>query len=146
MAVAVVIWLPHSEQNGTFQCPRFGISTRRIGRYVILLAIAILAAMAVKRAEAKSWADAQGILSSCAQPMDSPLAATCMDYLEGVKDTLEYFRARNLGLRFPCSPPDMTLGQLRDVVSVFIRANPQYYHLDGARVVYAALVAAFPCQ
>lgn len=114
------------------------------------LAISCLALMVAHSASAQlsqPWLNAQRLVSECSDPTGSMNWNTCIDYLEGVKDTLNYLREHNVSsLRLPCTPPDITLGQLHDVVVAFIRANPQFYHVGGAPAVYAALISAFPCQ
>jgi hypothetical protein len=114
------------------------------------LAIASLALALVQPARAQQtqpWTDAQRLLSDCSGPMDSPRYNSCIDYIEGIKDILNYLSERGAaGVRFPCPPSAITLGQLHDVVVTFIRSNPQYYNIAAAPVVYAALVSAFPCR
>jgi hypothetical protein len=114
------------------------------------LTIASLALMLTHPAQAQraqSWMDAQRLLAECSEPMDSLGYNSCIDYIEGVKDTLNYLREHNGSiLRLPCTPPKITLGQIHDVFVRFIQSNPQYYNLDAAPAVYAALISAFPCQ
>ena len=96
---------------------------------------------------AQPWMDAQRLLSECSRPMDSLSYNSCIDYIEGIKDILNYLNERDAaGVSFLCPPPTITLGQLHDVVVTFIQRNPQYSNVSAAPVVYAALVSAFPCR
>jgi hypothetical protein len=112
-----------------------------------IAAFTLMAAPPVRAQGSQSWTDAQRLLSSCSEAIGSAGWNSCIDYMEGIKDTLVYLREHNAsGIRLPCIPPAITLGQLHDVVVAFIRANPQFYNIGGAPAVYAALVSAFPCQ
>ena len=92
------------------------------------------------------WTTAQRLLQDCAEPLGFLRSNSCVDYIEGIKDLLNYLRANDVSsIRLPCTPPNITLGQMRDVILKFLRDNPQYEHINGAPAVYAALIAAFPC-
>jgi hypothetical protein len=122
----------------------------KLGRVLRLAAIAatfLLFALPGQAQNAKPWASAQRIMEDCSSEPLSSQSLECVNYIEGVKDILNYLRVHSLtNARVPCPPPQITIGQLRDVVVTFIRRNPQYYHVEAAPAVYAALVAAFPCQ
>jgi hypothetical protein len=93
------------------------------------------------------WINAQRLLQECSAAQASFQGLDCAGYVEGVKDILNYFREHRVsGLQLPCSPPEMTIGQLEAVVSTFIRNNPQLYDRPAAPVIYAALVSTFPCR
>lgn len=107
----------------------------------------LLSAVHGQAQEVRPWASAQQIMEECSSELTSSRALECVNYIEGIKDVLNYVRDHSLiKARLPCTPPRITIGQLRDVVVTFIQNNPQYYHIDGAPAVYAALISAFPCQ
>jgi hypothetical protein len=162
MANCVVIDFKQRGQNGKCR-PRFWIrmcrivsgngSPRRLG-IAITFAVSLVATWSlgpmVRLAlaqQATPWMDAQRLLASCSSPTGSFESNSCGDYVEGVKDILNYLREHRIsGVRLPCMPSHVTLGQLQDVTVRFIRNNPQFYHLSAAPAVYAALVSAFPCE
>ena len=105
---------------------------------------------AAEAAKGVPWMNAEWLLSECSRPVESSGDKTCVDYIEGIKDTLSYLRedrqdrsATNIEL--PCLPHAITAGALKAVIVKFIQRNPQYYPMAAAPVVYAALASAFPC-
>ena len=48
--------------------------------------------------------------------------------------------------RFICPGKDVTLGQSREVVLKFLRANPQELQLPFVLLAHLALATAFPCS
>jgi hypothetical protein len=72
------------------------------------LAIASLALALVQPARAQQtqpWTDAQRLLSDCSGPMDSLGYNSCIDYIEGIKDILNYLSERGAAASaFPVLP------------------------------------------
>ena len=60
----------------------------------------------------------------------------CFGYVAAIADANRYRQ---------CSPADITLGQLKDVVSAYLRANPANRHMDADVLVLAAINQAWPC-
>ncbi len=67
--------------------------------------------------------------------------AVCLGYLTGVYDDLELDRAR--AGQDSCSG-GITAGQLRDVVTRYLRDHPRQRHWDAALLVRHAIMGAWP--
>jgi hypothetical protein len=107
-------------------------------------------AEAVEAAKVVPWLNAEQLLSECSSPVNSSEDKSCVDYIEGIKDTLSYLREDRqdqvaTSIELPCLPHAITAGALKAVIVTFIQRNPQYYSMAAAPVTYAALAAAFPC-
>lgn len=69
----------------------------------------------------------------------------CMGYIAGVVDAIR-------GVPLPddmpthCLPPNVTLGQLRQVVVKYLEDHPEKLHYSGDAIILAALAEAFPCN
>lgn len=68
--------------------------------------------------------------------MDSD--AFLMGYIGGAHDAWRAFK-------FYCSPRNATLGQMTDVVKMYILAHPEFRHFDADVLVSQALRNAWPC-
>lgn len=69
----------------------------------------------------------------------------CHAYLEGVSDTFEDSQGSAAPVTGICKPQGVTIGQFREVVLRYIRANPEARSEGGPRIVLAALRGAYPC-
>lgn len=63
-------------------------------------------------------------------------AGLCMGYVEGVADANSFLF---------CTPPGVTVGQIRDVVKKYLNDNPAQLHKPGDDLATEALRSAFPC-
>ena len=68
----------------------------------------------------------------------------CLGYVVAIADALGQGRPIN-GLR-ACLAPDVTSGQMMDVVRQWLERNPARRHINGAALVVTALQQAFPCK
>lgn len=59
-------------------------------------------------------------------------------YVMGVSDSYT-------ALKSHCIPPNAPRGQLATTVIKFMEANPEVWHYSADSIVFAALVAAYPC-
>ena len=82
--------------------------------------------------------DANQLLAKCQG--DIIKHAVCLDYVEGVVDTLVKFRGRT------CIPPSVIAKQVMDITVAWIKANPSKRHFSASTVVVIALSEAFPCK
>src|SRR5205823_4559763 len=82
------------------------------------------------------WMDAQGLLSECSSTTGSSGEKTCVDYIQGIKDTLSYLREDRIAttIELPCLPHAMTSGALKTVIVNFIQRNLLYSHMPAASV------------
>ncbi len=51
-----------------------------------------------------------------------------------------------MGEATTCIPGKATLGQITDIVGLYLENNPQTRHLGAATLVGLALAGAFPCR
>ena len=96
------------------------------------------------------WMNVEQLLSQCSSPVNSSGEKSCVDYIEGIKDTLSYLREDHqdrvaTSIELPCLPHAVTTGALKAVIVTFIQRHQEYYPMAAAPVVYAALASAFPC-
>jgi hypothetical protein len=67
----------------------------------------------------------------------------CLAYIAGVSDTLDSARANN---RLPvCVPVNVQAGQLKDVVTMYLRDNPSVRSMEANLLVVVALSDAWGC-
>jgi hypothetical protein len=77
------------------------------------------------------------LFEQCEAPMGHPYFSNCMSYIAGVFDALE---------ESFCLSGDIELGQLRDVVRLWLQAHPEKRHLPASDLVVKALNEKFPCN
>lgn len=70
-------------------------------------------------------------------------SARCSAYIVGAVDAWELAAA--MTNRPLCVPDSVTVGQLKDVVEAYLRANPAKRHYSGANLVGLAINEAFGC-
>lgn len=68
--------------------------------------------------------------------------ASCLSYIIGAYDEFEV--ERQMADLPDCTPDRLTAGQVRDIVTKFIRENPAYRNLTAAALVRGALVRVWP--
>lgn len=66
----------------------------------------------------------------------------CTAYILGVVDGMRALP----DLHLYCLPDHMLSGDVEDVVTVYLRDNPQKRNAAAATMVAAALIQAFPCK
>jgi hypothetical protein len=98
--------------------------------------LALLMAPMVAQAQNNGFWTGNELLS---RMQDEAIVArgVALGYVSGVADTLD-------GSAY-CSP-QITAGQARDVVKLFLERNPGYRHYSAAVLVGAALKEQWPCQ
>jgi hypothetical protein len=117
--------------------------------------------VAIDGAEGGAFFSGNELYASCTSARDR---AECIGYVEGVLDTADFeglfYRGRsNLhsfeGHSFDgrrqyyvdewCQPIGVTSQQAADVVTIFLRDNPQIRHDRGSSLVAQAMKKAWPC-
>ena len=63
-------------------------------------------------------------------------AIACMNYISGVVDTSSLV----------CPPMTVTRGQLKDIVTKYLKEKPATRHWSATLLVQDSLVAVFPCN
>jgi Rap1a immunity proteins len=107
------------------------------------LAIAILAHAETAQADTvETFMNGNSLLAYCQG--DAPDRSECLGYIEGVADDWETVRhVRGLS---PCTGPDVTAGQVKDVVVNWLIANPAHRHETAAGLVVFAITNAWHCR
>ena len=106
------------------------------------------------------------LIALCRETANPSDRAHCLGYIDGVTDGHSDAAfagwakaALTYSVRIPpygpnnflpfedsyCFPSGVTLGQLRGVVSVWMRDNPAHTHKNAAELIRHALEKAFPC-
>jgi hypothetical protein len=68
-----------------------------------------------------------------------------MAYVLGAADTLTSVQAVQKRCVF-IAPPDMTSGQVIDIVRLYLQKHPERRHYGADGIVYEALADAWPCS
>ena len=79
------------------------------------------------------------LFSKCDDDGDTPNGIGCLHYIAGVADTL-------LMHKEICAPNGVTVRQLADIVTKYLRDNPEVRHFTAASDTTVALARAFPCS
>jgi hypothetical protein len=89
-----------------------------------------------------AYVNGDSLLQKC-QADHLSLRGECIGYIKGVSDVRDDAppQSRNV-----CAPPVVTAGQLRDIVVMFLRGNPNRRNYSGAAMIDVALRNAFPCK
>lgn len=70
-------------------------------------------------------------------------SAICLGYIEGITDAIDVSRVNGAEA---CIPEHVTVGQVREVVKLYLQQNPQTWHAGASGLVATALSTAFPCK
>ena len=102
----------------------------------MLTAFAIILSYGQANAEGEGdiFLDGNKLLKECEITHPS---FVCAGYVMAISDEIAGRKA--------CVPTKATLGQIMDVVAVFLTNNPQMRHLPAPGLVSAAIAQAFPC-
>jgi hypothetical protein len=71
-------------------------------------------------------------------------SSSCNGYIQGVVD-LQTQQANAGEAQLACVPDTVTAGQLKDVVTAYLRDHAAIRHYGGAGLVLSAMREAFPC-
>jgi hypothetical protein len=69
---------------------------------------------------------------------NSSSGLVCSVYVNGLMDGIIYSN-------FVCIPPEVNVGQLRDVILAYLRDHPSERHARTGDLAVVALAMAFPC-
>jgi hypothetical protein len=108
--------------------------------------ISVILALATAGSPSLNYLSGANLLEIC-KPASDPSGeklALCTGYITGVADANSAFG--NI-LKHPifCMPQEVTMPQLKDVVTTYLVQHPDKGPLGAAGVVGAALINAFPC-
>ena len=91
---------------------------------------------------------ATGSYSQCSKPLGDPNyvpnVALCVRFMQGVFNML----VNNPTPDRPCFPSNLTMGQLKDVVTRYVgdEEKPERRQYSATSVVVNAFAEAFPCE
>jgi len=106
-------------------------------------ALAFVAA-SVAPASAAEFANGNQLLAACSSENASE-GLQCIAFLDGVLMGALVISEREKTSPPFCIPPTATNGQLKDVVTAFLRDRPAVRHYGGGALTVVALIDAFPC-
>ena len=90
-----------------------------------------------------SWMGGNKLWESCSKAEEEPcLSGRCINYIRGVTDGIDWSGQSHC---LYCIPENATAGQLKDVVTKWLRDSPQNRHYEAAGLVAQTLSEAFPC-
>ena len=93
-----------------------------------------IALLTVSTAASADFYSGNDLLERMQDPARSAIA---MGYVAGVSD---------MGSgEYHCAPPDVTLGQVRDMVRQYLINNPTNRHMSAAVLVTLPMMNAWPC-
>jgi hypothetical protein len=88
------------------------------------------------------FVDGEYLLRDCLAD-NTTARSECIGYIKGVSDALDDTPPDKRNI---CTPPGVTAGQLRELVVLFLRRNPNRRNYSGSTMVDVALRGAFPCN
>jgi hypothetical protein len=97
---------------------------------------------------APSLEDGNGLYETCAnvRATDAAHSMQCHAFVHGV--VVGLLSAADVGRRPRpfCPPPEVTIGQLKDIVMAGLERSPEIRHHPSATLITGFLAAAFPCR
>ena len=113
----------------------------------LVCGIFLAAACHAPPAQAGIYLSGTDLFADCSVPKDNPVyfsrTERCTGFITGVVDATEGLRS--LQGKPYCVPPEVTLGQLNDVVLRYLQANPANRSLAASASVIAAVSNAYGC-
>lgn len=107
-----------------------------------MIRIAVAFVLGLSPISAHAQESGNTLLYDCSQLEGSFGRSFCAGYVTAIADTL---MANDINGFRACFPEGVTNGQIRDVVTTFLRRNPELRHYGAAGLVSEALENAFPC-
>lgn len=108
----------------------------------LMIAAALLTATLIKARDVASD-DGNELLSLCDSWYDFN-QGMCLGYIRGLSvgvDTMLALQGKKI-----CYPPNITVGQMGDVVSAYIKRNPAKRHESNLILFMRATTEAWPCK
>lgn len=117
-----------------------------MGRFFgVLFAALCYVAPALGEKSVTAFYSGNALLELCSKPPGTRQYEVCLAYLVAISDALSHTGSTIGGYR-SCRPHGVTSDQIRDVVTKWLRDNPNYRHLAAAGLVANALEDGFPCR
>jgi hypothetical protein len=116
---------------------------RKVHLVALIASLASGSALAQTIGNNGSW-----VYGQCSKPLGDvnyvPNAALCVRFLQGVFNTLVNNPTRGV----PCFPSNLTMGQLKDVVTEYVgdKDKPERLQYSATSVVESAWGESFSCQ
>ena len=86
-----------------------------------------------------------GLWRDCGSRTEGDPPGYCLGSVAGIADAESYEAANNKTPPRYCHPNDATLGQITDVVRLYLEKHPEERDASAASLVVYALREAFPC-
>lgn len=116
---------------------------RMVCAWCITIPIALGSALPLQAA----FLDGNSLYAECSAPQGDAVyyskASRCMGYILGVYDDMMVMLQLQYR-REACAPSGVTAGQIVDIVTKYLRDNPQERHMPAPMLVRIALFEAFP--
>ncbi|MDB5689669.1 MAG: hypothetical protein JWL91_1545 [Sphingomonas bacterium] len=113
----------------------------------IVCGVFLAAAFNAPPAHAGMYLTGNDLFADCSVPKDNAVyfsrTERCTGFITGVVDATEGLRS--LQSKPYCVPPEVTLGQLNEVVLGYLQANPANRSLAASALVIAAVSGAYGC-
>jgi hypothetical protein len=114
----------------------------------VACAILLAGAMHAPPAMAGLYITGNDLYGDCSVPKDNPVYYTrterCTGYITGVVDATE--GTRQLQGRAFCVPDNVTLGQVTETVSNYLKAHADTRSLNASALVIAAMTETWSCE
>ncbi len=109
----------------------------------VLLGV-VLTAFFVQPVAAAGFQSGNSLLARCTSK-NANNRGFCYGYIAGITDVLAGGRNNINGYR-ACFSRGQTVGQMRDIVVLWLQKNPAQRHYSAGGLVALALEKAFPCK
>lgn len=90
-----------------------------------------------------TFRDGNELYRLCASQFETE-KVNCLGYIQGAADSLE--AARLVARMLPCIKEPVELGQIQDVVILYLRDHPEIRHRGAAGLIWAAIADAWHCR
>jgi hypothetical protein len=112
----------------------------------LLPALVLLTGSAVAEEFTEGYIDGNRLWDICRSDVRENVA--CNGFVVGVADAMsvaQTIKGGSIGGWRMCSPENVSVLQMKDVATRFLREHPEWRHLTGASLVARALAESFPC-
>jgi hypothetical protein len=109
----------------------------RFSRVIAALAVVCLTGPAQAY---PSFKTGQALSVDCGPRAAGPPSAACVDYIQGVSDSLTLLAPTRY-----CPPAGVTVGRVTDAVRTFLEQHPEKRDYSAASTVTLALMTTYPC-
>jgi len=113
--------------------------------FIVVLVLVVTWSNATHATEPFIFETGNELHEKCNTSNSTRMGDACVGYIIGVSDAISVNKNQLFGF-VTCRPADFTVGQLVDVVKLWLKRHPAQRHYSAANIVAAALAEAFPCK